>query len=220
MPSNERPREKAIKFGIDKLSNQEVLALILGSGSKYNDVFKVADNLLMDAKGISNLLSYEIEDFKKIKGIKEAKALQLKACVELVKRMSVPNDTEVISISNPLILSNWLNNEIGYKKQENFIAVYLNTKNEIITYKILFIGSLNSSLVHPREIFKEAMRISTAKIIIAHNHPTGECTPSEQDIALTKNLCEIGKLMGIPIVEHIIVGKNNYFSFAQKFLIT
>ncbi|MEF9920071.1 MAG: DNA repair protein RadC [Erysipelotrichaceae bacterium] len=217
---DERPREKALLNGIESLSNRDLLAIIIRSGTQGSSAMQLADRILMMGNSLSNILSLDINSLTKIKGIKETKALQILSCFELSKRIAF--DTcrqDEIQVNHPKVIVDWLNKQIGFSSQEHFIVVFLDNKNHIIAYKTLFIGSLNASVVHPREVYKEAIEKKAAKIMVAHNHPSGDPQPSENDIITTRCLKETGDIVGIPLLDHIIVGKNDYISFAQKLLI-
>lgn len=216
----ERPREKARISGISTLSNRDLLAIILRSGTNGISAMQLADMILNESGSLCDLMSLDFAQLNQIKGIKEAKALQLLSCFELSKRIAFDESRQMeIQVDHPKILADWLNKEIGFTSQEHFIVIFLDNKNKIISYKTLFIGSLNSSIVHPREVFKAAIEIKAAKIIVAHNHPSGDMEVSDADIVSTKALSETGKIVGIPLLDHLIVGKNKYISFAQKLLI-
>ncbi|HCY06429.1 MAG: DNA repair protein RadC [Erysipelotrichaceae bacterium] len=215
MPKSERPREKALKFGIKTLSNRELLALIIRNGYQGKSSLSIAEELLYKCNGIGNLANLELNDFLSIKGIKEVKALEILACIEIARRIAFKESLDTDVIENPDKMISWLNKEIGFDKQENFMVVYLDVKNKIITYKTLFIGTIDKSIVHPREIFKEALLVSSSRIMLVHNHPSGDVTPSDADISVTKKIVEAGKLMGINVLDHIIVSNNRYFSFAK-----
>ncbi|WP_277489422.1 MULTISPECIES: DNA repair protein RadC [unclassified Breznakia] len=219
MSSKERPREKAVINGIESLSNRELLAIILRCGYKGTSVLQMAEMVLNEAGGLLNLYSMNYEELIKIKGISSSKALEILSAFEISKRVSFENLTDRIQINSPKNLSQYLNQKIGFKKQENFHVLFLNTKNQIICEKTLFIGTLNVSVVHPREIFKEAIQKNAASIIVSHNHPSSNCNPSEQDIVFTKSLVTAGDIIGISVIDHIVVSHNNYFSFKEKNLI-
>lgn len=160
------------------------------------------------------------EDFIRIKGISSSKALELMSSFELSKRISYESIMNQVSINSPLMLSEYLNKKIGFKEQEHFHVLFLNVKNQIVHERTLFVGTLNTSVVHPREVFKEAVLKSAARIVVSHNHPSQHCIPSEQDILLTNTLVEAGIIMGIEVLDHIIVSHNHYFSFKENKLIT
>ncbi|MCI6271736.1 MAG: DNA repair protein RadC [Erysipelotrichaceae bacterium] len=219
IPKSERPREKALKFGITALSNRELIAILIKTGFQGYSSLKIAEDVLKISNGIGNLSKLELRDFLKVKGIKEAKALEILACIELSKRLNYEECLDLNIIDRPKALITWLNKEIGSSQQEQFMVVYLNTKNRIITYRILFKGTIDSSLIHPREIFKEALLLSSSKILLVHNHPSGDTTPSDADIKSTYKIIEAGNLMGIKVIDHIIVTCNKHFSFVNEGII-
>lgn len=211
----ERPREKALKIGIENLSNRELLALLIRCGTKNKSALEIADEILEHLQHIHNLYSFDLNELIKIKGISKIKILELSCIRELSKRISFSKIESSKIISNASVLGEWLNHLIGYLNQEHFVVVFLNVRNQIIHYKSIFIGSLNSSIVHPREVFKEAMRCSAHSLILAHNHPSGDIEYSLADKEVTKKLIEVGKMCGIPVLDHVIVGKNKVFSFRE-----
>ena len=215
MPTDEKPREKALRYGIESVSNRELLAILLRCGYKGVSALELSDMVLKKAKGLHALCEMDIQDLTSIKGISKVKALELKACFELSKRVSSAKMYCALEVNEPEIVSDYMNKKIGFEKQEHFVVLFLNVKNQLIKEETIFIGTLNQSVVHSREIFKAAILCSSAKIILCHNHPSSNCIPSEQDICITKKLQEVGKLVGIEVLDHIIVGKNMYYSFAQ-----
>lgn len=219
MPISERPREKALKYGISSLSNRELLALIIRNGYNGKSSLLIGEEILVMSNGIGNLSRLRINDLLNIKGIKKVKALELLACIEISKRIAYEECLDTNVIENPSKMIDWLNKEIGFDKQENFVVVYLDVKNKIITYKTLFVGTIDKSVVHPREIFKEALLVSSSKVLLIHNHPSGDVTPSDADISVTLKIKEAGKLVGIAVLDHIIVGNNRHFSFAHAKII-
>ncbi len=220
IPLLDRPRERLKNYGASSLSNEELLAIILKTGTKDSSAKVVAMKLLVEIGGVENLLSINYEGLVKIKGIGAAKACTLLAMAELTKRIGqeirVIND---FKITSPDIIYKYYKNIIGKDKQENFYCLYLNSSKKVIKDKLLFIGTLNKSLVHPREIFKEAYLLSASTIICVHNHPSGNVIPSDEDIYLTKRLVEIGNLLGIKIIDHVIISYDNYYSFYENNLI-
>lgn len=216
----ERPREKALKHGVGSLSNQELLALLISTGTKEKSALDLATSLMNAMpSSLLSLANSSIAQLTEIDGIKEAKALRISACFELSRRLSYMEIEEVIEIDKPKKLVNWLNQLIGYEMQEHFVVVFLNIQNVIIHYRIMFVGTLTNSVVHPREIFREAILCGCARIICVHNHPSGKCEPSVSDIEVTKIIQEGGKLVGIEILDHLIVGRNNFCSFREMGLI-
>lgn len=216
LPKNERPRERLTRYGADKLSNSELLALILRTGTKNDNVLNLCSSLLGEFGGINGLLNLSVKELKEINGIGEAKTAQILALAELSKRFNSFQSGEELIISSPKDVAFYMMKEMNNLKKEYFKIIMLNTKNMIISIKDVSIGSLNSSIVHPREVFVEAIKNSSAAVILCHNHPSGDCTPSKEDIAVTKRLKECGDLIGIEVLDHIIIGRKNFISFKEK----
>lgn len=217
LPINDRPIERLINNGKECLSNEEILAILLKTGNKNESAKIVASNILSSLSNIADLKNIRFEELLKIKGIGKVKAATLLATIELSKRINQKlENINGIKIKNSSIIYEYYKNILETKTQEYFYCIYLDSQKRIIKDKILFIGTLNYSLVHPREIFKEAYLVSAASIICLHNHPSGDINPSKDDIILTKELKEIGNLFGIPIIDHIIIGKDNYYSFFEN----
>ena len=212
----ERPRERLIQYGVESLSNEELLSIILKTGTKDYSVKTLAKLVLKEINDISSLKDMTINKLMSIKGIGKVKAIEILAALELGKRVYYLKKNNDIILNNTTKVFEYFRYMLMYERQENFIAVYLDTKSRIISYKILFKGTLNTSCVHPREIFKYAFLESAYSIIVIHNHPSGEVDPSIQDIELTNKLFEISMVMGIPIIDHIIVGKEKYYSFYEN----
>ena len=220
IPLNERPRERLINKGVEYLSNEDLLAILLKTGTKENSVKVLANNILKQLDDINNLKEINLERLVKIKGIGKAKACELLAAIELGKRLNQEIDNlNQIKIYSSNSIYEYYQDKLKDKLQEFFYCVYLDTKNHIIKDKLLFIGTINESLIHPREIFKEAYLLSASSIICVHNHPSGNVTPSNNDIIMTKQLIEVGKILGIKVLDHIIIGKNNYYSFNDNSLV-
>ncbi len=216
---NERPREKAFKFGIKVLSNRELLALLIRSGYEDNSALDIADQLLHKYGSLRNCLMLDLTELMQQKGIKKAKGLEILASIELAKRMMYEEMEERDVISCPTSLYNWLKLQFGSLQQEHFIVVYLNTKNHVTDYEIISIGGLDSTIVHPREVFKKAIKLSCAKIICAHNHPSQDVTPSNADIEVTKRLLQASKALHIVLLDHLIISSKNYYSFRENNLL-
>lgn len=215
LPLDERPREKLWRRGAENLSNTELLALILGSGNRQETALGLAQRILASIEGLRGLLDHSVEELMKINGIGLAKASQLKAVAELGRRIP-QNSSEEISIRSPREVAGALMNRLRYLKQEHFDIVLLNTKNKVIAIESITVGSLNSSIVHPREVFNRAIRRCSAAIILAHNHPSGDPTPSQDDIRITRRLIEAGQVIGIQVLDHIIIGDGKYKSLKQE----
>ncbi|PFH90240.1 MULTISPECIES: DNA repair protein RadC [unclassified Bacillus (in: firmicutes)] len=215
-PKDERPRERLLKFGPSSLSNQDLLAILLRTGTKNESVLKVSNELLLKFDGLRLLMNASVEEISNIKGIGEAKAVQLIATFELGKRINRLQYDERFMIKSPDDCAEFMMDEMRFLEQEHFVCLYLNTKNQVIARETIFKGSLNASIVHPREVFKEAFRRSASSIICLHNHPSGDPTPSREDIEVTKRLVECGKIIGIELLDHIIIGEHKYVSLKEK----
>lgn len=205
-----RPRERMMQLGSHVLTDAEVLAIILQKGIRGENVIDMS-NRLISKYGLNKLSECTIAELKEIKGIGEAKALQIKANFELSKRVKSGKICETV-VNNSADVAKYYMTRLGDKKKEYFIAVFLDSKNKIISDKVISIGTLNASLVHPREVFKEAMKASANSIILVHNHPSGDPEPSEEDILITKKLQETGETIGITILDHIIIAEDKYIN--------
>jgi len=217
IPKLERPREKLIKKGPKALKKEELLAIILRTGLKGKNAIQVANDILIKY-GNKKFLLASYQELRNIKGVGPTKAAQILAAIELGSRLFKEKPEQEIYIHSPedtiKIISNIKNN-----KKENFVALYLDARNKLIHQETISIGSLNASIVHPREVFEPAIQYLAAQIILAHNHPSGDPEPSTEDLAITKRLVESGKILGIEITDHIILAKNGFISFKTKRLL-
>lgn len=217
IPINDRPRERLLEKGPPSLSDEELLTIILGSGNKNKSVKEISNSLLSSIKNISELKNKNYQELTKIEGIGNAKACILLALIEISKRMNQNiNSLNNVIFKTPDLIYDFFKEPLAHEMQENFYCIYLDKHKRIISYKLLFKGTLDRSLVHPREIFKEAYLLSASSIICVHNHPSGILNPSNEDLYLTKSLINIGNIMGIEINDHIIIGKNGYYSFFEN----
>ena len=212
----DRPRERFLRQGPESLSNQELLAILLRTGTKKESVLTLANRILVQFEKLHALKHATIEEMMAINGVGEAKAIQILAAIELGKRLSKKEVDNKYTIRAPEDAAHYLMPEMTSLQQENFVALFLNVKNKIIHKQTIFVGSLNASIVHPREIFREAIRRSAASIIVAHNHPSGNPTPSPEDIEVTKRLIEAGQIVGIDMLDHIIIGDHQFISLKEK----
>ena len=215
IPKEERPRERLKEVGVEQLTNVEILSIILKTGTKNKNVKDLAIDIL-NHYDLNKLKDISINDLMKIKGIGEVKAIELLASIELGKRILLKDVKKLEILDNPKIIwesSRYLLND---KKQEYFYCLYFDNKQRLIKRKLLFMGTINRSITHMREIFKEAYKLSASSIVCIHNHPSNDTTPSHADITFTKALIEIGKIQNIPILDHIIVGDDNYYSFYEE----
>lgn len=216
VPKSERPRERLLRDGAEALSNQELVALLLGSGTKQESVIDLAGRVVQHFDGLKLLKEATVAELISIRGIGEAKAVQLRAAIELGRRIKQFPVEETHIVRSPQDVADYMMEEMRHLKQEHFVALYLNTKNAILHKKTLFIGSLNASLVHPREVFKEALRYSSASIVCLHNHPSGQPDPSQEDIDVTKRLVSTGKMLGVELLDHVIIGDRKFYSMKEK----
>lgn len=219
MPEMERPQERLLRYGADSLSNSELLAVILRTGTQAENVISLSHRLINNFEGINGLLEATKEELMEVKGIKEAKAAQILSVAELSKRFLTYRSGDSYRITSPEHAANLIMVELRTHKKEVLKVLLLNTKNVVIGVFNASIGSLNSSIVHPREIFKEAIKKSAASIILAHNHPSGDPTPSQEDISSTSRIKEVGKIIGIELLDHIIIGDGKYISLKEKNLL-
>ena len=188
--------------------------LLISSGTKSHIVYEIGQDLINRSKGLSRLFDMHIQEFMEIPGIREAKALQIVVSIELCKRALQVKAYES-SIQCPDDVVKWFEMEFGTKKQKHFVVLFLNMKGKVITHRVLFVGSLNESVVHPRDIFKEAFLQNANSVLFVHNHPSNDINPSPEDYVCTRQLVEVGRLMGVQVLDHIIVGKICWYSFKQ-----
>lgn len=213
LPLLERPRERLLKYGVINLSNEELLSIVLKNGTKDRSVKELSNNILKEINDITDLKDISINKLKKIKGIGEVKAITLLASIELGKRVYQKQNGINIKLNNSKDIYNFIKPDLIDKKQEYFYCLYLDNKYKLIEKKLLYIGTINKASVHPREIFKYAYLLSSSYIVCIHNHPSNEVLPSKDDMLFTKKIVEIGKINSIEVIDHIIVGNNNYYSF-------
>ena len=215
LPKNERPREKIKKYGIESLTNEEILIILIGSGNKYSDARDLSFKILSSVSEMSDLVNLNYEALSKIKGLGPSKISIILAAIELSKRVK-RKELVNTKIDSSKKVFDYFKTIFIEEMQECFYAVYLDASKKVIKVKLLFKGTLDHSLVHPRELFKEDYLLSASSIICVHNHPSGNITPSKEDKMLTSNLVRIGLIHGIPIIDHLIIGKNNYYSFFEN----
>ena len=218
MPKHLRPRERSLDVGMNNLSDQEVLAIIIRCGYREHTALDVSVNLLHRYGSLKNISQLTVEEMCKIKGIGKDKSIMLKAAFEIGRRSKLERieKKQILSSKDASVV---LENNLRGLNKEHFIILMLNTKNYLLGVETVSIGSLNSSIVHPRELFKSAINKSAAAIILAHNHPSGDATPSKEDIEVTKRIKSGGQLLGIDVIDHIIIGDNCYYSFKEEKLI-
>lgn len=213
---NDKPREKLYKFGADKLSEYELIAILLGSGSRNEDVLTLSKKLWQYMSKFHRISELAIDDLMEIEGIGLSKACSIISALELSKRINIRECVDNFSVGSPKSVADIFMNILRDEMKEHFYVLLLDTKNKIISWDEISKGDLNSSIVHPREVFKYALKYSANNIICLHNHPSGDPTPSMQDIEITKRLQEVGNLVGIKLLDHIIIGYNKYISLREK----
>ncbi|MGP8320649.1 MAG: RadC family protein [Methanosarcinaceae archaeon] len=218
MPHEERPRERLMKYGAESLSNAELLAIILRTGSRKENVLNMSTRILSEYS-LKQLSLANVAKLMEIHGIGDAKASQITAMFELARKLEAFTDEPKRKIKSPADVYSILYPKMREQKKEKLTALYLDTKNQILREEVVSIGTLNANIVHPREIFKSALLESSASVILAHNHPSGDPTPSKEDIAVTKKLIEGGKLLGIDVLDHVIIGDGRYVSLKDEGLV-
>ena len=220
LPIQERPRERLLKLGPEVLSGQELLAVLISRGVPGKSVMTIAQELLTKFGSIRAINQATIEQLCEIQGIGPAKAAQIKACFEIAERGKLDSEPKKYNLKNPEAVVKILRASIKDKAREHFKLVHLDSRNKIITITNVSVGTINANLAHPREIFKDALSHDATAVILCHNHPSGDPEPSEDDLKITKQLVEAGKIMGIEVLDHIIITKNKYLSFKDKKLLT
>lgn len=217
IPKMEKPRERMLKYGVENISNEDLLAITIKSGTKSFSSRHIASHLLSQIKSIKELKDVNISYLTKIKGIGLVKAIELIAALELGRRVYYEPKLDVrLKLNNPQHIVDYFKYKINDIKQEHFYCLYLDNQKNLIDYKLLFVGTINMSIVHPREIFKYAYILSASSIICLHNHPSGSPNPSGEDKNVTTNLVAIGKLLGVEIIDHIIISKDGFYSFFEN----
>ena len=216
IPDEEKPRERLVKYGKDNISTNELIEIVLKSGTRKAGIKEISHNIMSSVNNINELKDMEVNTLMNIEGMSRVKAIELVAAIELGRRVYMDdNYKELVELTNPSTIINYFHGLFSGKKQEYFYVVYLDNQKKYIDKKLLFKGTVNYSLVHPREIFKEAYMLSASYIVCIHNHPSGDASPSSNDIDITKRIKEIGNMHGIGLLDHIIIGDNNYYSFFE-----
>jgi len=219
LPREERPRERLKKIGVDNLSLVELLSLVIERGKRGENVLTIAQNLISHFGNLESIKKASIEELCQVKGIGFATACKLKASFKLGEKAQSTPTKYGQKIESPKDVFKLLKNDLGDKKKEHFKVLSLDSRNKLISIDNVSIGTINANLVHPREVFKTAIQHLAVSIIIVHNHPSDDPEPSEDDLEITKRIVEVGKLIGINVLDHIIITKTKFFSFKDKKLI-
>lgn len=215
VPKASRPRERLEQYGPQALATHELLAILLRTGPRDSNVLQLSLKILNRFEDLYSLKMATVEELMEVRGIGKTKAIELQAAMELGSRLASATQLKSGTITSTQNAGAYLMQEMRDLQQEHVVAVYLNTKNEIIKKMTIFVGSLNSSVAHPREIFREAVRYTAARIIIAHNHPSGNPEPSEADLVFTRRMVDCGEMMGIELLDHFIIGSRKYVSLRE-----
>lgn len=217
LPLEERPREKMMHLGAMVLSNSELLAIIIRTGTRDASAIDVSRKVLGTLEGdFSELSQATLEELCAVEGIGESKACQILAAIELGKRLNATSIKRKVRLASPKDVIRYFSAELSQLRVEKFIGVFLNTKSEVINWDVISVGTLNAAIVHPREVYSRALKRSAASLLVLHNHPSGHPAPSREDRLITERLDEVGKIMGIPLIDHIIIGYNDYYSFKEE----
>ncbi|MCY9663768.1 DNA repair protein RadC [Paenibacillus alginolyticus] len=216
VPQEERPRERMLQYGAGALSHAELLAILLRTGTVSESALRLAGRILSESGGLRSLVDMSKDQLTQIKGIGDAKALQIQAGIELGRRLAKSTFAERVTIRSPKDIADLVSEDLRYLQKEHFVCLFLNTKNHLLAQETLSMGSLNASIVHPREVFRAAIKRSSASIICVHNHPSGDPTPSPEDIQLTHRLVEAGTIIGIEVLDHVIIGDQRFISLKEQ----
>lgn len=216
LPEELLPRERLYQIGPEALSNREVLAILLRTGIKGENVLTLAERILIEVGGLSGLGRLTVHELAKLHGLGKAKASEIKAALELGRRSVSVDPMSRPVVNSPQDVAHIVMEEMRFLDREHFRVISLSTKNHVLGISPISIGSLNSSLVHPRECFKEAIRRNSNAIILLHNHPSGDPTPSKEDIEVTRRLADGGKILGIEVLDHVIIGDNRFISLKEQ----
>ena len=216
MPAEQRPREKMLTHGPEALPDAELVAILLATGMHGKNVIELSSEILANHQGLLGMLEADIESLQRINGLGQAKACTLMAAIELGRRWASAKRGHLQKVGSPADVAKFLGGSFAFLDKEHFKVLYLDVKNQIIHEETVSVGTLSSSLVHPREVFKPAIKRSAYGLIAAHNHPSGDTSPSDDDLVTTKRLQEAGEIVGIKLIDHLIFGRGNFISLREK----
>jgi len=216
LPTSERPRERLLEYGVGALSTAELLAIILRTGTRDENVILLAHRLLARFGNLAGLVQANMAEMVAERGLGPAKVAQLKAALELGRRMLVESPEERPQIRAPADAANLVMTEMGVLEQEQLRVILLDTKNRVLSTPTIYVGSLNTSMIRVGELFREAIRANCASLIVVHNHPSGDPTPSPEDVAVTRQIVEAGKLLDIDVLDHLIIGRQRFVSLKER----
>lgn len=219
LPLEDRPYEKCVRHGVQALTNRELLAVVLRTGSKGRHVLELAEELLRlvpEREGFTGLRRLSLEELSEVRGIGKVKAVQLKCILEIARRMSREDAGKGISFTDPGSIAEYYMEDLRHEEQEVLLLLMLNQKGRLLREKYIFRGTVNSSIVSPREIFLEALSSRAVQVVLLHNHPSGDPRPSREDLDVTRRIAQAGELLGISLADHIIIGEHTYVSFREK----
>jgi DNA repair protein RadC len=219
MPLSERPRERMVKYGSEVLSAQELLALVLGRGIQGESVVLTAQKLLSVFGSLEGVLQASLSELQKVRGLGVAKATQLKACLEIARRVSNVDILDGVVVMRPEDVFKLVKARISHFAKEHFVVLSFDARNKFLGLDVVSVGILNANIIHPRETFEVAIRRHAAQVIVSHNHPSGECTPSDEDREITQQLVAAGKILGIQVIDHVVISQRSFFSFADEGLL-
>lgn len=219
LPPEERPRERLVQSGAEALSSAELIAILLGSGTKSKPVLQLAHEIIARFKGLDKLAEASLNELQEIKGVGRIKAIQLKAALNLGLRLSRQSITQKYRIEYPIHAYHFIKEEMEQETREVLSVILQDTKGYVICREIVSVGNLSQTMAHPREVFYPAIRHKAASLIVVHNHPSGDPSPSKEDIEVTRSLIKAGHIIGIPVNDHLITGKGRYISLRQENLI-
>lgn len=219
LPAEDRPYEKCIRYGVESLTNRELLAAILRTGAKGRNVLELAGELLRlvpEREGFTGLRRLSLEELSSVRGIGRVKAVQLKCMLEIARRMSREEAGEGTSFTTAASVAEYYMEDLRHQEQEVLLLLMLNQRGRLLREKYMFKGTVNASMISPREIYLEALSSRAVQIILLHNHPSGDARPSREDLQVTERIREAGELLGISLTDHIIIGEHSYVSFREK----